>query len=346
MANQKIIDDLSRLGSNMLQIGNTLDRNKYTPLITKAKVENPWFTDAFIQKAFLAIGNTLNSRNIIHWLDSYSIPENSESKKIGLVLAGNLPLVGLHDILCVLLTGHTAIAKLSSKDQHLYKIIADLLINIDPNYTERLVFTDQTIKHVDAIIATGSDNSARYFEHYFGKYPHIIRKNRNSIAVLSGNETDADIKALANDIFTYFGLGCRNVSHLFLPQNFEIARLYKNFEAYNELSNHNKYANNYEYQKAIMLLNQTPFLDNGLVLLKQDRSLASPIGVLHFQFYQTAHEIENYMNQFHDKIQCIVSKTKWPFVTYELGTAQEPQLWDYADNVDTIKFLLNLKKQI
>lgn len=334
---------LSQLGQLMIEVSNDLENSPYTELFQKAKTDNAWFTNEFMQHAFLSIGKSLSGEKIEQWLNAYSIPENTNPKTIGLVLAGNLPLVGLHDILCVLVSGHHALIKLSSKDQHLYKIVAELLFSIDASYNQKLIFTENTIKDVDAIIATGSDNSARYFEYYFGKYPHIIRKNRNSLALLTGNESDEELKLLGADIFTYFGLGCRNISHLMLPKDFNLDMLFRNFEPFNDLINHNKYANNYDYQKAIMLLNQTPFLDNGLVLIKQEQSLASPIGVLHYQYYEKTEDVTNFVTLNDHKIQCVVSKTKWSFPTYELGTAQQPELWDYADNVDTIDFLLNLK---
>ncbi len=342
MHNLQTENDLTELGQMLVELSNQGNESPYDSLIKKAKAENQWFTDESIQQAFTSIGNSLTTASLQKWLSKYNLPKIPAPKQIGLVLAGNLPLVGLHDILCVLVTGNIAVVKLSSKDQHLYKIVVDMLCTINPLYATQILFTDQNINNVDAIIATGSDNSARYFEYYFGKYPHIIRKNRNSVAILSGNESDEELSNLGTDIFTYFGLGCRNVSHIIMPDGFEIDRLYKNFAAFASLINHNKYANNYDYQKTIMLLNQTPFFDNGLVLLKQDQSLSSPIAVIHYQYYKNIQDVENYIEQNKHKIQCIVSKTKWSFLTYELGKAQYPELWDYADNMDTIEFLLNL----
>lgn len=342
----KITSDLAKLGNQLVALANNFENSDFAPAFEKALRENAWFTPASISLAFQSLGRSLTVEKISQWLSNYTIEKPQKIKTIGLVLAGNLPLVGLHDILCVLTSGHRAKVKLSSKDQHLYQIVSELLVQIDASYQNQITFTDQTIKAVDAIIATGSDNSARYFEYYFEKYPHIIRKNRNSIALLTGDETNEDLEKLASDIFSYFGLGCRNVSYLMLPSGFEINRLFENFAAYSKVMQHNKYANNYDYQKALLLLNQIPFLDNGQVLLKEDVSLSSPIAVLHYQYYSDVQQLNAFVRLNKPKIQCIVSKTKWSFTTYELGEAQHPELWDYADNVDTLEFLLNLNNEL
>jgi hypothetical protein len=335
--------DFIFLGQKLIGLSSSLTQCPYNDVIKKATIENSWFTSDFIALSFKAIGESLTKKNINNWLSNYSIPDNPTPKKVGLILAGNIPLVGFHDILCVLISGNQVIAKLSVKDQLLYSIIKDLLVTQKPEYGNRLVFTDGYIKEVDAIIATGSNNSSRYFEYYFGNYPNIIRKNRNSLALISGNETADDLELLADDIFTYFGLGCRNVSFLWLPTNFPLDLLFKSFTRYSHLIHNNKYANNYDYQKAIMLMNQVPFFDNGLVMLRENNQLSSPIGVVHYQYYNSTNEINNYVSNNKHNIQCIVSKTKWDFPTYELGAAQKPELWDYADNVDTMEFLLTLK---
>lgn len=343
MSVAKITSDLAKLGNQMVELAHNFENSDYAPVFEKAMQENAWFTPDSIRLSFQSIGRSLSAEKITHWLSNYTIEKQKKTQTIGLVLAGNFPLVGLHDILCVLVSGNRAKVKLSSKDQHLYQIVSDLLVKIDASYKNQITFTDHTIKEVDAIIATGSDNSARYFEYYFEKYPHIIRKNRNSIALLSGNETRQDLEQLATDIFSYFGLGCRNVSYLMIPKDFEINRLFESFTNYNKVIQHNKYANNYDYQKALLLLNQDPFLDNGMVLLREEASLSSPIAVLHYQYYSDVQQVNNFVTPNKTKIQCIVSKTKWPFATYEFGEAQHPELWDYADNVDTLEFLLNLK---
>ncbi|MFA6401697.1 MAG: acyl-CoA reductase [Salinivirgaceae bacterium] len=335
--------DFIFLGQKLIELSTNLTQCSYKNVIKKATIENSWFTSDFIALSFKAIGESLTKENINNWLSKYSIPNNPTPIKIGLILAGNIPLVGLHDILCVLMSGNQVIAKLSVKDQLLYSIIKDQLVTQNPEYENRLIFTDGFIKEVDAIIATGSNNSSRYFEYYFGKYPNIIRKNRNSLGLISGNETTDDLELLADDIFTYFGLGCRNVSFLWLPINFPLDLLFKSFTRYSHLIHNNKYANNYDYQKAIMLMNQVPFFDNGLVMLRENDQLSSPIGVVHYQYYKSINEINNFVSNNKHNIQCIVSKTKCDFPTYELGGAQKPELWDYADNVDTMEFLLTLK---
>ena len=202
-----------------------------------------------------------------------------------LVLAGNIPLVGLHDILCVLVSGNRAVIKLSVKDQELYHVVKKILIECSPEYDQQLNFTEGTISNVDAIVATGSNNSSRYFEYYFGKYPHIIRKNRTSVAVLDGSESDTDLKNLGSDIFTYFGLGCRNVSHLLVPKGYSFDRFLKAIEPYRSYLNHNKYANNYEYQRVVALMNQMKITDTGFVLLEESPVLQAPISTIHYHFY-------------------------------------------------------------
>jgi hypothetical protein len=180
------------------------------------------------------------------------------------------------------------------------------------------------------VIATGSDNTARYFEYYFRTKPHIIRKNRSSIAVLTGNETDDQLIALGKDVFSYFGLGCRNVSKLVVPEGYDFTRPLRLWEVYHDVSNHHKYVNNYDYNKSILLINGTHHFDNGFALLTPNEALVSPISVL---YYATSADLAS------DKIQCIVGSgaNYIPF-----GTTQEPTLTDYADNVDTLKFLTGL----
>jgi hypothetical protein len=255
-------------------------------------------------------------------------------------MAGNIPLVGFSDLICVLIAGHNILIKLSSKDQFLYKIIKDILINIDNSFEKKITFTSDIVKNIDIVIATGSNNSSRYFEYYFSKYPNIIRKNRNSIAIITGNESETDLYNLGNDIFSYFGLGCRNVSFLLVPDNYDFSKMMIAFQKYNEVNNHTKYYNNYEYQKAIMLMNQIHIYDNGNILLRESDTLSSPISVLNYKYYSSDNEIDSFIDVNKSNIQCIVSKTNFSFATYELGEAQKPELWDYADNIDTLEFLL------
>jgi len=339
---EKKIQLLCALGNELLSIGNDLDTNSYTQTIQKAIYENAWFTTESIAFAFKSLGKALQENKIIEWLSKYEFKPTKKHKTIGIVMAGNIPLVGFHDLICVLLSGNKVLAKLSSKDKHLYTIIKDILIQLSPGLESKIEFTEGQLNKVDAIIATGSDNSARYFEYYFSKYPNIIRKNRNSIALISGDETFAELEQLSLDTFTYFGLGCRNVSYLYVPENYNFQPLLKAFESQKTIIYHSKYANNYNYQKTIMLMNQIPFLDNEMTLIKPDASYASPIGVIHYADYKTINDVEKRLENNKNKIQCIVSKTKYKFQTYEFGKAQQPELWEYADNIDTLEFLLKL----
>lgn len=339
---QNMIKIYSSLGNELLSISEDLDKSIYSSLINKALMNNLWFTEETIKMSFAAIGNSLHEDNITKWLGGYEIKTTTQPKTVGIIMAGNIPLVGFHDLLCTLVSGNNVLAKLSSKDQFLYTIIKNILVNIDASFDSRIEFTNGMLKNIDAIIATGSDNSARYFEFYFSKYPHIIRKNRNSLGILLGNETAEELQKLGNDIFSYFGLGCRNVSFLLVPENYNFENLLRAVKNYIEVANHTKYFNNYEYQKAIMMMNQIPLFDNGFVLLREDSSLTSPIGVINYKYYSSENDVDDYIMVNKHKIQCIVSKTNWSFNTYEFGEAQQPELWDYADNVDTLDFLHKL----
>lgn len=341
---EKVIKVYSKLGEELISISENIDVGIYSSLIQKSIIQNPWFTKESVIMALKSIGNSLSNNKIHQWLGSYSIIDVEQPKVIGIIMAGNIPLVGFHDLLCTLISGNIVKAKLSSKDQFLYTIIKDILVKIDASFDSKIEFTDGLIKDVDAIIATGSDNSARYFEYYFNKYPNIIRKNRNSLGILTGDETVEELHSLGDDIFTYFGLGCRNVSFLLVPEGYDFPKLIESIESYGIVANHTKYFNNYEYQRAIMLMNLIPLYDNGFVLFKEGEALSSPIGVINYQYYKSEVEVENYIKTNKNKIQCIVSKTNWSFNTYDLGEAQQPELWEYADNVDTIKFLLDLNK--
>ena len=342
MDKKNAISIFGTLGTELVKLSQSFDKTPYMPLIQKAIAQNPWFTKESVQMALGAIGSSLQKNKLIKWLDNYNLNTASPNKTVGIIMAGNIPLVGFHDLLCTLISGNKVLAKLSSKDQMLYSIIKSILVEIDSVFDSKIEFTDNTLKNIDAIIATGSDNSARYFEYYFSKYPNIIRKNRNSLAILTGDEDFGDMENIADDIFTYFGLGCRNVSFLLIPENYDLKKLIKAFDKYKQIDGHSKYTNNYDYQKAIMLMNQIPHYDNGFVLLTENDSLTSPIGVINYKYYKNESDIENYIAANKNRIQCAVSKTKQGFKTYGLGEAQQPDLWDYADNIDTLKFLLNL----
>lgn len=313
-------------------------------IVEKDHIFNPWFTNNNILQSIKAIGESLREDNIESWIQNYpNIDKQTDKKKIGVITAGNIPLVGFHDFLSVLISGNIFKGKLSTKDNRLLKFISDFLININKDFNDLIFFCEDKLEDFDAIIATGSNNTARYFDYYFGKYPNIIRKNRNSVAVLDGTETTDDIKNLGLDIFSYFGLGCRNVSKLYLPENFCFDMFFDNIQNYQEIYKHNKYANNYDYNKSVYLMNQIQHFDNGFVIVKEDIEFASPIGVLFYEYYKDLNDVKNILLTNKEQIQCVVSKPGIIENSVDFGKAQSPELWDYADNVDTMKFLLELK---
>jgi len=318
--------------------------NKFKNVIQQASVMNEWFTTENLNYAISAIAESLTAQNLNAWTAKYpEITKYNTSKNIALIMAGNIPLVGFHDLLSVLICGHKAVVKLSSKDDILIKGLIELLISIEPQFNNFVHFTNDRLKDFDAVIATGSSNSSRYFEYYFGKYPNIIRKNRNSVAVITGNETKEELEKLADDIFQYFGLGCRNVSKVFIPDDFNVDRFFKAMYHYKDVINHNKYANNYTYNRSIYLMNKVDFLENGFLALKEDLGMISPISVIYYERYSKIETVKEQLKIEKENIQCVVSnETELPN-RVGFGEAQKPQLWDYADNVDTLEFLLSLK---
>jgi hypothetical protein len=257
-------------------------------------------------------------------------------------MAGNVPLVGFHDLLCVLISGNKLLAKLSSDDNKMLPAIVDLLVQINPGFKDLVKVTDGKMEKFDAVIATGSNNTSRYFDYYFGKYPNIIRKNRNGVAVLTGTESQVELEGLADDIFLYYGLGCRNVSKLYLPKDYDLIKLMQVLEFRKSISENHKYFNNYEYNKAIYLVNGTNHFDAGNLILTENESIASPVSVVFYEFYEDLEKLKNSLSLISDKIQCIVSKETFGKNTVQFGKSQEPALWDYADGVDTMEFLLSL----
>jgi len=299
---------------------------------------NGWFTKENCLHAFQEWGTVLTKSNLENWLFNYDLTRNDE-KVVALIMAGNIPLVGFHDLLCVLITGNKTLVKLSSNDQKLIPLIVSYIESVAPFFESRVVFTKEKLEQYDAIIATGSNNTARYFEYYFGKKPNIIRKNRNSVAVLSGTETTEELIALGEDIFRYFGLGCRSVSKIYVPKNYDIDTFFKAMYPYNEIINHHKYANNYDYNKAVYLMSEFKILDNGFLILKEEKSLGSPIASLFYEYYEDTTSLKALLENENEKIQCIVSSG---FIDDEIsfGKTQKPSLSDYADGIDTIEFLL------
>lgn len=311
-----------------------------TEAIQLSKSYNGWFTENNIQFAFKSWEDALNEENLLKWTSKYDL-EKVHNHHIAIVLAGNIPLVGFHDLLSVLISGNRVIAKLSSNDKLLLPYLTKYLIAIEPEFEGKIVFTEERLEKFNAVIATGSNNTARYFEYYFGKYPNIIRKNRNSVAVLSGKETSEELKSLSNDIFRYFGLGCRNVSKIFIPKDYNFDAFFNAMFIWKEVINDNKYINNYDYNKAVYLMSNVNLLDNEFLLLKEDINFSSPISVTFYEYYDTLESVSEKLITEKDNIQCIVSnlgiKNEIKF-----GETQNPNLWEYADGIDTIDFLVKL----
>ena len=302
---------------------------------------NAWFTEKNIDFALAQWAKILTEENFKKWSDQYESQIGSDpGLNIGVVLAGNLPIVGFHDFLCVLSSGNNFTGKLSSSDKYLLPAIAEIIGIIEPQLKSRIKFTEEKLTDFDAIIATGSNNSARYFEYYFSKYPHIIRKNRNGVAVLTGKEQRLDL--FAEDILRYFGLGCRNVSKIFVPIGYKFDDLLGSMGQFEWISNHHKYRNNYDYNKSILLVNRVPHFDNGFVLLREESSIPSPISVVHYEYYNDVEELNDSLDSQREFIQCIVSEDQKVKKSLFPGTSQQPNLWDYADGIDTMEFLLAL----
>ncbi len=311
---------------------------RFDEAIAIAKHKNGWFTKKNILFSLEQWGQLLVEENLEKWMLQYNLAPNTQ-KTVALIMAGNIPLVGFHDFLSVLITGNTVMIKLSSNDTILLPLIGEYLIEIAPPLSQKIIFKEGKFENFDTVIATGSNNTARYFEYYFGKVPHIIRKNRNSVAVLTGNETTSQLQALGEDIFRYFGLGCRNVSKLFVPKEYDFTSFFSAIDSYRSLMDHAKYANNYDYNKAVYLMSEFEFIDNGFLILKRDSGFGSPIATLLYQEYDSLKALKNEIAAQRDKIQCIVGKG---ILENEVnfGETQKPHLDTYADHIDTVEFLL------
>ncbi|WP_266204400.1 acyl-CoA reductase [Pontibacter kalidii] len=305
-----------------------------------AASRNTWFTEENVSSALNGVITMLQEQYLREWLYPYHLKQVTP-KKVGVVMAGNIPLVGFHDFLSVLISGHYLLAKLSSSDDMLMKRIANMLIAIEPAFGSRIEYVD-LLKEADAIIATGSDNTARYFEYYFAKRPHIIRKNRTSIGVLTGHEETDDLKALGEDIFRYYGLGCRNVAKVFVPEGYTFDKFFEANQHRISLLDHHKYQNNYDYNKSILLVNRVHHFDNGFMLVQQSQNLVSPISVLFYDTFSSLSDLRHKLHEIKDKTQVVVSAHGWMDGSIPFGEAQCPMVWDYADGVDTIAFLQRL----
>ncbi len=325
-------------------LANHLFFDEFLKLTQLSQSHNGWYTPENIFFAANSWAKALTAQNINKWLADYNIASQTiahETKTVAIILAGNIPLVGFHDFISVLLSGKKVLIKTSSNDQHLLPFLVKYLIEVEPEFENYIAFSDGKLDNFDAVIATGSNNTARYFEYYFRDKPTIIRKNRNSIAVLNGTETLAEMEALSEDIFRYFGLGCRSVSKLFVPRNYNFDLFFNGMFVQQNIIKYEKYANNYDYNKAVFLMSNFKLLDNEFLTIKEDDGYASPISSVFYEFYDDLQTLQIKLKNDSDKIQCIVSKNlinkSLPF-----GTTQKPNLWDYADNVDTIAFLLKI----
>lgn len=318
------------------------DSSAFRDTLLNARKINPWFTIENQLAALQALGTMLEKEKLTKWLSNYHSGSSQEaSEKIGIIMAGNIPAVGFHDLLCVLVSGNDAVIKLASDDSVIMKWLIKEIISIEPSMEKRMSFTEK-LTGIDAIIATGSDNTSRYFEYYFSKYPHVIRKNRNAVAVLSGIESESDIKNLGKDIFSFFGMGCRNVSKLYVPRNYDFNFLFRNIESYSPIMEHNKYMNNYDYYHAVLLMNSEKFLTNNFMILKEDTNIHSPVSVLNYEFYDGQEEIKAKIQLEKKKIQCVVGNMSFLENPIPFGKAQQPELWDYADGVNTLDFLASI----
>jgi hypothetical protein len=308
--------------------------------IRDAEAFNNWFTKDSINLALQSWAEALTVENLKTWTADYAFAENP--KNVGIIMAGNLPLVGFHDLLSVVISGHNALVKTSSKDDKLMRFVIKFLQSTNEELKNVIQVIDR-LSNFDAVIATGSNNTSRYFEQYFGKVPNIIRKNRTSVAVLNGSETEEDLQNLGKDIFIYFGLGCRNVTKLYVKDEAQLPKVFEGLFSYGNVINHSKYANNYDYNRAIYLLGKDEFLDNNFVLLKKDDNLHSPIAVVNFEVYTYVNDVKQYLSENEEQIQCVIGNEMQDNPNYvEFGQTQFPKLTDYADNIDTLKFLAEL----
>ncbi len=336
----KLGDFLNRFLTEQNQNTTLPDFEDLNQVIKTAQAYNGWFIKDNILYALQSWAGALTLKNLEKWTNNYRFPD-TQPKTIAVIMAGNIPLVGFHDFISVLISGNKVLAKLSSNDKHLLPFLAKKLIDFEPDFKPFIEFTNERLNRFDAVIATGSNNSARYFEYYFGKHPHIIRKNRNSIAILTGDETQEELERLANDIFRYYGLGCRNVSKLFIPETYTFDVFFKAMFSWKHLINQAKYMNNYDYNKAVYLMSDIKLLDNEFLLLKEDAGYSSPIAVLFYETYKNTDTLAKRLSNDAHNIQCIVSsQVKTNNIPF--GSTQKPQLWDYADGVDTIDFLLTI----
>ncbi|WP_400191118.1 acyl-CoA reductase [Hymenobacter sp. B81] len=326
----------ARLGARL----RTLTDDELQSLTARARNHNPWFDLDNVRAALAGVAYLLDASALTAWAGRYP-SEPVQPRRVGVVMAGNIPLVGFHDLLCVLLSGHTLLAKLSADDNILLRWVANELLAIEPRFGPSLQFVE-LLREADAFIATGSDNTARYFEYYFGKKPHLIRRNRSSLGVLAGLEPREELAAFGADIFRYYGLGCRNVSKLLVPAGYDFTPLLDSLQPWAHVRDHHRYNNNYDYQKSLLLVNGVPHLDTGYLLLTESMQLVSPISVLHYSEYQDEADLRQQLADLAPRTQAVVSVGGWLPGSVPAGRAQQPGVAEYADGVDTMAFLTGL----
>ncbi len=333
------VEAFVQLGQHLKNLSGT----EKSTLFQSIEARNPWFTPENLDFALRALEQYLDATALQTWLQPYLplLEQARPALPVGVVMAGNIPAVGFHDLLCVLLSGHKLLAKLSSDDEVLMRYLIEQLCRIEPAFKD-FIELPEFINQAAAYIATGSNHSNRYFKHYFGKKPHILRGHRNAVAVIDGKETPEDFMELGKDIFRYFGLGCRNVSKVYVPRGYDFEAFFEGIEPYRDIINHHKYANNYEYNKAVFLVKPVAHMDNGFLLLREAPEIASPVAVLHYEYYDDAAALQEDLNKQADAIQCILSRAGHFPGTIPFGQAQTPRLNDYADGIDTMQFLLTL----
>ena len=348
MERTEIISAFAQLGKVLQQIGRAEEWPGTQLGVTEAEYEqlqsvinrqqslNGWFTKENVRQALLAHGENLTVERLTEWTSAYSFAEKPQ--KVAIIMAGNIPIVGFHDFLCVLLSGNSAVCKMSSDDKTLLPVLVLILCQFNPEFKERITLTENRIGEVDAVIATGSDNSLKFFEEYFGKYPHIFRRNRTSVAIINGTESKKELFELGHDIFNYFGLGCRNVSHLLVPKEYDFAPFFEGIVEHGDVINHFKYGNNYDYNRTVYLMNLHDMLDNNFVLLYENKELYSPLAMVYYHRYENENDIQEYLSKHAENIQAVVGKNYIPF-----GEAQRPKLTDYADGVDVMQWLSELR---
>lgn len=346
MTGKARIDVFEKLGSEIRMIldkGSESEAGRsLSEAIARAGIKNAWFSELNVRHRLRGIAGNLEGNSLKNWAASYEIPEQFTGKTVYVIAAGNIPAAGFEDFMHTILCGHDFLGKLSADDDVLLPSIAGLLAEINPDMQPRIKFISEKLQHADAVIATGSNNSSRYFEYYFSKYPHVIRRNRNSVAVLSGKESPEQLQKLGEDIFRYYGLGCRNVTKLFVPEGYNFNAFFEAIYGYSdELMSNRKYMNNYEYNRTVFMLNSEPLLDNNFLILKHDIGLSSPPGVLFYEFYSDVQDVTKRISADRELIQCVVSETADEhFVSF--GEAQNPSINEFADGFDTMKFLLKI----